>query len=192
MPRATARTKIRAKAAKSGASTSRVEPPHAAPLRRNRLLAEVVHPDDTAAPRTRRTVTVNRAESAIEWLFARGMISARQHCAGQKLRAAFDRAGLSPRTTVRWDAVVVAPGGSARARGADAAMVAAMDAADQFRAGLDAVGPGLADLCWRVICVGDGMALAEREMGWPARSGRVVLTLALDRLADWYRIPHHG
>jgi len=32
------------------------------------------------------------------------------------------------------------------------------------------------------------MREAESALGWPARSGRLVLTLALDRLADHYRI----
>ena len=30
---------------------------------------------------------------------------------------------------------------------------------------------------------------AEKALGWPARAGRLVLTLALDRLADHYRLP---
>jgi hypothetical protein len=30
--------------------------------------------------------------------------------------------------------------------------------------------------------------LAESPLGWPARAGRLVLTLALDRLADHYRL----
>jgi hypothetical protein len=39
---------------------------------------------------------------------------------------------------------------------------------------------------WRIVCAGEGMETAERALGWPARAGRVVLTLALDRLADFY------
>jgi hypothetical protein len=30
---------------------------------------------------------------------------------------------------------------------------------------------------------------AEKALAWPARAGRLVLTLALDRLADHYRLP---
>ena len=52
-----------------------------------------------------------------------------------------------------------------------------------------AVGPGLADVLWRVVCAGEGLPVAERALGWPARAGRVVLTLALDRLAAHYRLP---
>jgi len=37
-----------------------------------------------------------------------------------------------------------------------------------------------------VICAGEGLPDAERGLGWPQRSGRVVLTIALDRLADHY------
>jgi hypothetical protein len=29
--------------------------------------------------------------------------------------------------------------------------------------------------------------IAESPLGWPARASRVVLTLALDRIADYYR-----
>jgi hypothetical protein len=30
--------------------------------------------------------------------------------------------------------------------------------------------------------------LPETALGWPARAGKVVLCLALDRIADFYRI----
>jgi hypothetical protein len=29
---------------------------------------------------------------------------------------------------------------------------------------------------------------AETALGWPARSGKLVLAMALDRIADYYRI----
>jgi hypothetical protein len=58
----------------------------------------------------------------------------------------------------------------------------------RFDAAVAAVGLGLADVLWRVVCAGEGMRDAERALGWPARAGRVVLTIALDRLADHYRL----
>ena len=59
----------------------------------------------------------------------------------------------------------------------------------RFDAALLALGGGLKDVAWRVICAGEGLPAAEKGLGWPARSGRLVLTLALDRLADHYRLP---
>jgi len=41
---------------------------------------------------------------------------------------------------------------------------------------------------WRVVCSGEGMRDAETALGWPARAGKLVLGLALDRVADYYRI----
>jgi hypothetical protein len=32
------------------------------------------------------------------------------------------------------------------------------------------------------------MREAETALGWPARAGRLVLTFALDRIADYYRL----
>ena len=58
----------------------------------------------------------------------------------------------------------------------------------RFDEAVAAVGAGLADVLWRVVCGGEGMRDAERALGWPARAGRIVLTIALDRLADHYRL----
>ncbi len=49
-------------------------------------------------------------------------------------------------------------------------------------------GPGLSDILWRVACAGEGLPGAERALEWPARSGKLVLKLALDRVAVFYRI----
>ena len=57
-----------------------------------------------------------------------------------------------------------------------------------FDGAVAAAGPGLADILWRVVCAGEGMRDAETALGWPARAGKLVLTFALDRVADYYRI----
>ncbi len=150
-----------------------------------------IHPDDRldpdkAGPQVMRHVTVHVGESPITWLAARGHLSAAQLAAGERLRADYERAGLAARVTMRWDAAAPAKtrGGS---KAADASL-AQIDAHRRFRAALDAAGPGLADICWRVICAGEGIGCAEKGLGWPARSGKLVLGLALDRLARFYGV----
>jgi hypothetical protein len=63
-----------------------------------------------------------------------------------------------------------------------------IDAKRRFEAAVDAAGPGLQDILWRIVCAGEGMRQAEGALGWPARAGKVVLGLALDRVAAFYRI----
>ena len=63
-----------------------------------------------------------------------------------------------------------------------------LDAKRRFHEAVDAAGPGLADILWRVVCSGEGMREAESALGWPARAGKLVLTLALDRVARYFRI----
>lgn len=128
-----------------------------------------------------RTVTVNLAESPLGWLFARGLVDARQVEAGERLRADYERAALSPSVTMRWVGRVDGGGGDAL----DPTM-AQIAAKRRFDAALDAAGRGLRDILWRVVCAGEGLPDAEKALGWPQRSGRLVLTLALDRLADQY------
>ena len=137
--------------------------------------------------RAARSVTVNLAESPLGWLFARGHLNRRQYDAGERLRGDWERAQLSPRVTMSWDAAPVA-----RGRGGSAPSVdltgSELDAKRRFEAAVAAAGPGLADILWRVVCGGEGMRAAESALGWPARAGKLVLTLALDRIAAYYRI----
>jgi hypothetical protein len=162
--------------------------------RRNRLLAERPLPQDgrergkrRGRPAAARSVTVNLAESPLGWLKSRGHIGERQFAAGEQLRGDWERAGLPPRVTMCWDSPPPdrSPRGPARAAAATGAQVAARR---RFDAAVEALGAGFSDIAWRVICAGEGMREAETALGWPARAGKLVLTLALDRLADHYRL----
>lgn len=137
--------------------------------------------------RTTRSVTVNAVESPLGWLFVRGLLTRRQYDAGERLRSDWERAQLSPRVTMSWDGAPVA-----RSRGASGAPPdlngAQLDAKRRFDKAIANAGPGLADILWRIVCAGEGMREAETALGWPARAGKLVLTFALDRVADYYRI----
>ena len=134
-----------------------------------------------------RSVTVNLAESPLGWLFARGHVDRRQMEAGERLRADWERGQLAPNITMSWDAAPIA-----RSRGGSAPGIdlngSQLDAKGRFDEAVAAAGPGLGDILWRVVCAGEGMRDAETALGWPARAGKLVLSLALDRVADYYRI----
>ncbi|WP_240325515.1 DUF6456 domain-containing protein [Sphingomonas mesophila] len=157
---------------------------------RNRLLAErALDPPARTLGRLRaaRSVTVNLAESPLGWLLARGHLTRRQFDAGERLRRDYERSALAARVTMRWDAAPVA-----RARGGAARRdpsLAQLDARRRFDGAVAAAGSGLSDILWRVVCAGEGMRAAESALGWPARAGKLVLTIALDRLAEHYRLP---
>jgi Domain of unknown function (DUF6456) len=134
-----------------------------------------------------RRVTVNIAESPISWLRSRGLLSPRQIAAGEKLRIDYEQGGLPQRTTMAWDA----PPTGKVARGAPdhgGATLWQIDARRRFSAAVGHAGNGLSDILWRVVCAGESVPVAEKNLGWPSRSGRLVLALALDRVADYYRI----
>ena len=91
---------------------------------------------------------------------------------------------MPQRTTMRWTARV--DGGAGTGLDPTSAQIAAKR---RFDAAVAAVGRGLSDVLWRVVCAGEALPVAEKSLGWPARSGRLVLTMALDRLADHYALP---
>lgn len=158
--------------------------------RPTRLLAErTLHDPGGEEPSSRpaRSVTVNLLESPLGWLRARGLVDQRQFDAGERLRGDWTMASLAPRVTMRWDG---GPGGSGR-RGPDAPLdptLAGIAAKRRFEEAVAAAGKGLGDILWRVVCDGEGLEGAETALGWPRRSGKLVLTMALDRVADYYGI----
>jgi len=140
----------------------------------------------------RTTVTVDESESPLAWLArrrgrdGRALIETHQLQAGERLRGDVTQAHLMPRTTSNWSNPVPSArrsGGGERA----AAMTDTMIAARQrVHSALDTVGPEFAGLLLDICCFLKGLADVERERAWPARSGKVVLQLALDRLARHY------
>lgn len=160
-----------------------------------RMLAEKPSPKDgqkrhpgTADKRPARSVTVNLSESPLGWLHARGHLTDRQFDAGEKLRRDWERANLAPKVTMHWDAAPV----SGRRRSVPQplnATEAQIAAKLRFDRGIEYLGSDLSDIAWRIICAGEGVPAAEKNLGWPARSGKLVLKIALDRLANYYRIP---
>ncbi len=159
-----------------------------------KLLSERALPGDTVGEagrvirRPARSRTVNLAESPLGWLHARGHVTTRQFEAGERLRWDWERAQLDPQVTMRWDASPMQRGRGGRASGCTPS-TSQIDARERFAAAVKEVGPGLADIVWRIICAGEGMRQAETALGWPARAGKLVLGLALDRIADHYRLP---
>jgi hypothetical protein len=134
-----------------------------------------------------RSVTVNLAESPLGWLFARRLVNRVQFDAGERLRRDWELAQLAPRVTMAWDAAPVAKGRGGTASPTDSSGCQ-IDARRRFDEAIAHAGPGLSDILWRVVCAGEGMREAEGALGWPARAGKLVLSFALDRIADYYRI----
>ena len=144
--------------------------------------------DENSRRKVARTVTVNLAESPLSWLHSRGHLTDRQLLAGEKLRTDYEAAAMGPQVTMRWENIPL----SRQRRGAPGGLNQTermMSAKARFDDAMTAIGPDLSDIAWRVICAGETMPVAEREMAWPARSGKLVLRIALDRLAIFYRLP---
>lgn len=136
---------------------------------------------------------VNESESPLAWLARRKdangkpMIDAAQFAAGERLRADFTRAAMTPRIGANLASPVAHSrrgGGESTANFSDL-MVAAKE---RLNLALNAVGPEFSGLLLDVCCFLKGLETVERERGWPRRTSKVVLGLALDRLARHYGI----
>ncbi len=104
---------------------------------------------------------------------------------GERLREDFELAQMGPKVAQNWDRFLtssdrgsyvpdsgVGDGPSrARKRVADA---------------LSDLGPGLSDVVLRCCCYLEGLETAEKKLGWSARSGKIVLRIALMRLKRHY------
>lgn len=143
-------------------------------------------------PGTERSLRVNLGESPLGWLARRKgpdgspFLAPDEIEAGERLRQDFEAAQIGPSVAQDWrkfltpgDKLSGSPAGAGPAEGPRAAR-------ERVTAALDALGPGLADLALRVCGFLEGLEACEKRMGWSARSGKVVLKIALQRLVAHY------
>ena len=101
--------------------------------------------------------------------------------AAERLREDFELAQMGARPQ-NWDRVLL---GAEMGTGA-APRDAGSAARERVAAALRDLGPGLGDVALRVCCHLEGLEVAEKRMGWAARSGKIVLRIALQRLRRHY------
>ncbi len=153
---------------------------------------------DIEIERVKRPAIVDDTESPLAWLAKRKdkdgapMLAPHQFEAGERLRADYHFAGLTARVTASWN-----PAASTKRTGGGGNDIAAltdnvMAARQRVVQALAAVGPELSGVLVDVCCHLKGLEEAERAEKWPQRSGKVVLQIALTRLARHYGLIHKG
>ena len=148
---------------------------------------------------SRQAVFLNDGESPLGWLRSRKdragrpLIGEEQFKAGERLRADYWFAQMTARVTANWSAA--APSSRGR-RGAPADAAALRDevlaAKDRVMRALGSVGPEISGILVDICCELKGLEEAEKENGWPQRAGKVVLQIALTRLAKHYGLIAEG
>ncbi|MDI4657593.1 DUF6456 domain-containing protein [Xanthobacter autotrophicus] len=142
-------------------------------------------PANRSAPAGAPGPQMNLAESPLAWLArrtgkdGRALVDQTQLAAGERLRADFTRAQLTPRVTSRWSEV---SGAGTPEAFTDMVLAAKL----RVSRAMTAVGPELSGVLLDVCCFLKGLEAVERERLWPVRTAKVVLGLALDRLAGHY------
>lgn len=141
--------------------------------------------------RHRRRARVNIAESPLLLLARRRdgegkpFLSSGMVAAGERLREDFELAQMGPRVTQNWTGFMTA--GIDVSRSGGGYRGGSESARDRVALALRDLGPGMGDIVLRVCCFLEGIELTERRLGWSARSGKIVLRLALMRLERHYQ-----
>jgi hypothetical protein len=104
--------------------------------------------------------------------------------AGDRLHEDFAVAGFEKTDLLGWDSPEALDRFSARTRGIRDHRRA--EAIDRTLTAVRDLGPGLSDVALRCCCLREGLETTEKRMGWSARSGKVVLRIALQRLSLFY------
>ena len=160
----------------------------AAPFRHHSHAERVISDPEDGRPRRLR---VNLAESPLQVLARRRdrdgvvFLTQGQVGAGERLREDFELAQMGARVAQNWDRFLTAGIDAGRSGGSWGS--GSEGARDRVAAALRDLGPGMGDLVLRVCCFLEGIEQTEQRLGWSARSGKIVLRLALMRLERHYR-----
>jgi hypothetical protein len=140
--------------------------------------------------KTMRRVRYNLSESPLTALSRRRdkdgepFLSIQQVAAGERLREDFELAQIGPRVAQNWDRFLTA--GDQGGYRPDTGSGGSSSARDRMALALRDLGPGLGDMVLRTCCFLEGLEVAEKRLGWSARSGKIVLRIALTRLIRHY------
>ena len=112
-------------------------------------------------------------------------LSPAQVAAGERLREDYELAQMGGAEPQDWLAYLEGQraASSGRERGAGVPQAARGRVEDA----LAELGDGLADVALRCCCFLEGLERTEQRLGWSARSGKIVLRIALTRLSEYYR-----
>lgn len=105
--------------------------------------------------------------------------------AGERLREDFELSQIEPGVTQNWDHFLSGPSGGSFGS-SEMGITGPSAARARMASALRDLGPGLGDVALRCCCYLEGLETAERRMGWSARSGKIVLRIALQRLKRHY------
>lgn len=148
--------------------------------------------EDTAKGETARRARYTLAESPLVALARRRDRNGQPFlpedlvAAGERLREDFELAQLGAKVAQNWQQFLTGPVDASDRRGRSGGGGGAAAARERLSAALAALGPGLGDVAVRCCCFLEGLEQAERRMGWSARSGKIVLRIALQRLKAHY------
>ncbi|SEP60444.1 DUF6456 domain-containing protein [Thalassovita taeanensis] len=106
--------------------------------------------------------------------------------AGERLREDFELSQMGPNVAQNWDRFLTGGDRGGFQPGSDVGR-GSSGARDRVAGALRDLGPGLGDVVLRCCCYLEGLESAEKRMGWSARSGKIVLRIALQRLKRHYQ-----
>lgn len=144
----------------------------------------------------RKRIRYNLAESPLTALARRRdkggekFLSDELVAAGERLREDFELAQIGPNVTQNWESFLTA--GARSGMPSDRLNSGPQAARERVAAAFTDLGPGLSDMALRCCCHLEGLEAAERRMGWSARSGKIVLRIALQRLHRHYEETYDG